>query len=224
MGELYVVATPIGNLKDITLRALEVLKEVDYILAEDTRKTKILLDFYNIKTPLISYFQHSKREKKDLILNLLRKGKKLALVSEAGTPGILDPGGELIKEILEKLGEDVKIIPVPGPCALTTALSVAGLPVHKFAFFGFLPKKKRRKKTLKEIVDFSYPVVFYESSYRILKTLKELQEMKKDDFYLIVFKELTKKFEKIYRGKISEIIEKIEKDKIKGEFVVLLYH
>ena len=224
MGELYVVATPIGNLKDITLRALEVLGEVDYILAEDTRKTKILLDFYNIKTPLISYFQYSKRGKKDLILNFLREGKKLALVSEAGTPGILDPGGELIKEILEKLGEDVKIIPVPGPCALITALSVAAFPVHKFAFFGFLPKKKKRKKTLKEIVEFPYPVGFYESSYRILKTLKEIQEIKKDDFYLILFKELTKKFERVYRGKISEIIEKIEKDKIKGEFIVLLYH
>jgi len=224
MGELYVVATPIGNLKDITLRALEVLKEVDYILAEDTRRTKILLDFYHIKTPLISYFQHSKKRKTELILNFLKEGKKLALVSEGGTPGILDPGGELIKEILEKLSPGVKIVPVPGPCALTTALSVAGFSVHKFVFFGFLPKKKRRKKILREIVDSHYPVLFYESPYRILKTLKEIKEIVKGDINLILFKELTKKFETIYRGRINEIIEQIKKDKIKGEFVVLLYH
>mgnify|MGYP000184240517 CR=1 FL=1 len=179
MGELYVVATPIGNLEDITLRALRILKEVDYILAEDTRRTKILLDFYNIKTPLISYFQHSKKKKIDLILNFLKEGKKLALVSESGTPGILDPGGELISKILEELKDDVKIIPVPGPCALCAALSVAGFPVHKFIFFGFLPKKKKRKRILKEILNSPYPVLFYEAPYRLLKTLKEIKEMTK---------------------------------------------
>jgi 16S rRNA (cytidine1402-2'-O)-methyltransferase len=221
MANLYIVATPIGNLEDITLRALEVLKKVDLILCEDTRVTKKLLDRYQIKKPLLSYHQHSKIQKIDYIISLLKERKNLALVSDAGTPGISDPGGKLVNEVMKWLSDQVKIVPIPGPSALTCAVSISGFPMDKFLFFGFLPKKKKRKKILKEIANFNYPVIFYESPYRILKTLEELKEINRE-LKIVVVKELTKKFETIYRGKIEEVIEKIEKDKLKGEFVVII--
>jgi len=225
MAKLYIVATPIGNLKDITLRAIEILKEVDFILAEDTRKTKILLDHYQIEKPLISYHQHSKLEKIDQIIDLLKEGKNLALVSEAGTPGISDPGNKLIEKVIESLGNKVKIIPIPGPSALTCAASISGFPMDKFLFLGFLPSKRKRKKIFEEIVKSRYPVILYESPYRILKTLKELHEAKiklNTELNIVVCRELTKKFETIYRGKIEEVAEKIKNDKIKGEFVIVI--
>jgi 16S rRNA (cytidine1402-2'-O)-methyltransferase len=225
MSRLYIVATPIGNLKDITLRAIEILKEVDFVLAEDTRKTKILLDHYQIEKPLISYHQHSKLEKIDQIINLLKEGKNLALVSEAGTPGISDPGNKLIEKVIESLGNKVKIIPIPGPSALTCAASISGFPMDKFLFLGFLPSKRKRKKFFEKIIKSRYPVILYESPYRILKTLKELHEAKiklNTELNIVVCRELTKKFETIYRGKIKEVVEKIKNDKIKGEFVIII--
>jgi 16S rRNA (cytidine1402-2'-O)-methyltransferase len=224
MATLFVVATPIGNLEDISLRALRILKEVDLILCEDTRVTKKLLDRYQIKKPLLSYHQHSKLQKIDYIISLLKEEKNLALVSDSGTPGISDPGNKLVEEVINRLGEKVKIIPIPGPSALTCAASVSGFPMDKFLFLGFLPKKKKRKEILKEILDSKYPIIFYESPYRILKTLKEL-DLEARAYNLepevVVCRELTKKFETIYRGKLKKVIEEIEKGVIKGEFVVI---
>jgi 16S rRNA (cytidine1402-2'-O)-methyltransferase len=225
MANLYIVATPIGNLEDISLRALRILKEVDLILCEDTRVTKKLLDRYQIKKPLLSYHQHSKLQKVDYIISLLKEGKNLALVSDSGTPGVSDPGNKLVNEVVKWLSDRVKIIPIPGPSALTCAASVSGFPMDKFLFLGFLPKKKKRKEILKEILESKYPVIFYESPYRILRTLKELRDAMNNEQRvannILVARELTKKFETIYRGKIDEIIEKIEKNTIKGEFVVI---
>jgi 16S rRNA (cytidine1402-2'-O)-methyltransferase len=221
MATLFIVATPIGNLEDISLRALRILKEVDLILCEDTRVTKKLLDRYQIKKPLVSYHQHSKLQRIDYIISLLKEGKNLALVSDSGTPGVSDPGNKLVNEVVNQLIDRVKIVPIPGPSALTCAASVSGFPMEKFLFLGFLPKKKKRKEILKEIVESKYPVIFYESPYRIIKTLKELGGMNKE-LEIVVAKELTKKFETIYRGKIEKVLEKMLKDKIKGEFVVIV--
>jgi len=229
MAFLYIVATPIGNLEDITLRALRILKEVDLILAEDTRVTKKLLNFYKIKTQVISYHQHSSAKRIQEIINLLKEEKNIALVSDAGTPGISDPGSKLIKKVIEELGFKVKIVPIPGPSALICAASVSGFPMSKFVFLGFPPTKKKRKNFFEKVISSKYPVIFYESPYRILNTLKELNQsyhLKRDNVnevdQVVVCKELTKKFEKIYRGKIEEVIEEIKKDKIKGEFVVIV--
>lgn len=227
MSFLYIVATPIGNLKDITLRAIEILKEVDFILCEDTRTTKKLLNYYQIRKPLISYHQHSKLKKIEEIVKLLKEGKNLALVSEAGTPGISDPGNKLIKLLITNYQLPINIVPIPGPSAITTALSISGLPTDKFVFLGFPPKKRKRKKFFEEVIKAKYPVVFYESPYRIIKSLYNLRETEaKEETKLtrniVVCRELTKKFEKIYRGTIEEVIEKIKNDKIKGEFVIVV--
>ena len=210
MSTLYIVATPIGNLKDITLRALHVLEEVDLILCEDTRVTKKLLSRYNIKTPTQSYHQHSKITKINYIIDLLRHGKNLALVSDSGSPGISDPGNKLI----EKIKDIVEIIPVPGPNAAITVASISGFPMDKFVFLGFPPHKKGRNKFFKEVAEYKYPVIIYESPYRIIKTLNELK-----DFDVVVGRELTKKFETVYRGKAKDIVKQI---KPKGEFVIVV--
>jgi 16S rRNA (cytidine1402-2'-O)-methyltransferase len=183
--------------------------------------TRKLLNRYDINTPTISYHQHSKIKKIDYILKLLTQGKSLAMVSDAGTPGISDPGNKLIQEITESLADEIKIIPIPGPSAVTTIASVAGLSMDKFLFLGFPPKKRKRKKFFQEVISSKYPVIIYESCHRILKTLKELQELN-DNLQLVVGRELTKKFETIYRGKIDKVVEKIEKDKVKGEFVIIV--
>jgi len=221
MVTLYIIGTPIGNLKDITLRALEVLKEVDLILCEDTRVTKKLLEHCQIKKPLLSYHQHSKLKKVNYILELLKQGKNLALVSDAGTPGISDPGNLLVYEAIERLREKVEIIPIPGPSAATAAASISGFPMDKFLFLGFPPAKRKRKKFFQEVIGSKYPVIFYESPYRIIKTLKELSSFISDR-EVVVCRELTKKFETIYRGEIEEVIKEIEKDIIKGEFVIIV--
>ena len=221
MVTLYIIGTPIGNLKDITLRALEVLKEVDLILCEDTRVTKKLLEHCQIKKPLLSYHQHSKLKKVNYILELLKQGKNLALVSDAGTPGISDPGNLLVYEAIERLREKVEIIPIPGPSAATAAASISGFPMDKFLFLGFPPTKRKRKKFFQEVIGSKYPVIFYESPYRIIKTLKELSSFISDR-EVVVCRELTKKFETIYRGEIEEVIKEIEKDIIKGEFVIIV--
>lgn len=220
MSKIFIIATPIGNLDDFSFRALRILKGVDFILCEDTRVTKKLLNRYGIKTPTISYHQHSKLRKINYILKLLEEGKDLALVSDAGTPGISDPGNKLIEQIVERC-EQVETIPIPGPCAITTLASVAGLSMDKFLFLGFPPHKKKRKKFFQQVIDSQYPVVIYESCHRILKTLKELQELN-NDLQLVVGRELTKKFETIYRGRIEKVIERVQKDKVKGEFVVVI--
>ena len=221
MPTLYIVATPIGNLEDASKRALRILSEVDLILCEDTRVTKKLLDHYQIKTPTLSYHQHSQLKKVDYILNLLKQNKNLALVSDAGTPGISDPGNKLISSIITSPGLAVKIVPIPGPSAVTAAASISGFPMDKFIFMGFPPTKRKRKKFFEEIINSKYPAIFYESPYRIIKTLKELGMMNKE-LRIVVARELTKKFETVYRGEIDEVIKKIEKDKTKGEFVVVV--
>ncbi|MBU0572397.1 16S rRNA (cytidine(1402)-2'-O)-methyltransferase [Patescibacteria group bacterium] len=218
-GTLYIVATPIGNLKDITLRALEILKESDCILAEDTRVTKKLLMYYDIQIHVLSYHQHSQEQKRNEILRLLIEGKNLALVTDAGTPGISDPGNELIAFLLEK-EPDIKIVPVPGPSALITALSVSGFRADKFVFLGFLPKK-RRSKLFSWLSEGKYTFCFYESPKRILKTLEVLKE-EFTDRRVFVARELTKIHESLYRGEISEVIEKLQKDPAKGEIVVVV--
>lgn len=219
MAILYIVGTPIGNLKDISFRALEILKSVDLILCEDTRQTSKLLNHYQIQTRTISYHQHSKISKVEYIFDLLSLGKTLALVSDAGTPGISDPGNKLIEEILLKLPE-TKIISIPGPSAVAAALSISGLPTDKFLFLGFPPMKKRRKVYFEAVVASQYPVVFYESPHRVIKSLEELQALK-PDLNIVVCRELTKKFETTYRGKVSEIIEILKKEGPLGEFVVV---
>jgi len=219
MGTLYIVATPIGNLKDITLRALEILKEVDVVLAEDTRVTKKLLSRYNIKTPLMSYHQHSKESVMEKVFQLLSGGKNLALVTDAGTPGISDPGNELIAFLLKR-NPEVKIVPIPGTSALTALASIAGILTGKFLFLGYPPHKKQRKKFFKEVVLSSHPVVFYESPHRIIKSLKELESLN-SNLFVVIGRELTKQFETIYRGNIVEVVKTLEKAKPRGEFVVL---
>jgi len=221
MSVLYIISTPIGNLEDITQRALRILREVDLILCEDTRVTKNLLEKFKINTPVISYHQHSQLNKINSILEELKKEKKIALVTDSGTPGISDPGNKLIMEIVKNLGEKIKIIPIPGPSALITAASISGFPMDKFSFMGFPPTKNKRKKFFEKIIKSEYPVIFYESSYRIIKSLSELQILN-TDLEMVVCRELTKKFETIYRGNVKEVIEKIKNDKIKGEFVVVI--
>ena len=218
---LYVIATPIGNLSDLSFRSLDVLKDVDLILCEDTRVTKKLLARYKIHRPTTSYHRHSKLTKNKYILEELKQGKNLALVSDAGTPNISDPGAKLIDYLIKEL-PSLKIIPIPGPSALITALSISGFSADKFIFYGFPPIKKKRKKFFQEIVDSKYMVVFYESPHRILKTLGELEVILDSQRKIVVCRELTKKFETIYRGNIKEIIEQINSDKIKGEFVVIV--
>ena len=224
MGILYVIATPIGNLEDISQRALETLKNVNLVLAEDTRVGRKLLNYYKINQKVISYHQHSKPARVREIISLLENGLKIALICDAGTPGISDPGNELIEKIIAELGDRVRIIPIPGPAALTAAASIAGFPMDKFLFLGFPPHKKKRNKFFKQVVDSEYPVIFYEAPYRIIKSLKELQTAVKNSrkkIELVVCRELTKKFETIYRGDIDKVIKEIEGDKIKGEFVII---
>ena len=216
---LYIVSTPIGNLKDKTFRAVEVLKEVDLIAAEDTRHTKILTQHYNISTSLTSYFEHNEIKKAEYLLGLLQEGKTVALVTDAGTPGISDPGYRIIKLAQEN---DIPITVVPGPTALIAALTLSGLPAHSFVFEGFLPvKSSGRRKLLEKLKGEERTIIFYESPYRVLKSLKDIEEVL-DDPKVVVVRELTKKFEEIRRGKSSELAEHFVKTPPKGEFVLLL--
>jgi 16S rRNA (cytidine1402-2'-O)-methyltransferase len=236
MAILYIIATPIGNLKDVTIRALEILKGVDLILCEDTRVTQKLLNHFDIKTKTLSYHQHSKLKKIRYILELLRDGRNLALTSDAGTPGISDPGNQLIQAITTQITPPesiIKIVPIPGPSAVTVAASISGFPMDKFLFLGFPPQKRKRKKFFGEVVNSKYPVILYESPYRILKSLRDLRETDaklntKQTRNIVVCRELTKKFETIYRGTIEEVIKQIENptagEKIKGEFVIIVKH
>jgi len=224
MADLFIVATPIGNLEDISLRALRILKEVDIILCEDTRVTRKLLLRYDIKTPVLSYHQHSQLKKINYIADLLKEGKDLALVSDSGTPGISDPGNKLI-DFLVKKDIDLTIIPIPGCSALVSAASISGFPMDRFTFLGFPPHKKKRNKFFEELLKIKHPVIFYESPHRIIKTLNEINDKSQEinlNPQVVVCRELTKKFETIYRGTIEEVIKKIKDDKIKGEFTVII--
>ncbi len=221
---LYIVATPIGNLKDITLRAIETLREVDFILSEDTRVTKRLLNHFEIQKATISFHEHSEEGKFDEIFAKLREGKKLALVTDAGTPAISDPGAYLVRRVREVLPE-LKIVTIPGPSALAAAVSLAGLVSKEFTFLAFPPHKKGRKTFFEDVAKIAEtrPVVFYESTHRILKALESLVTVCPDR-RVIVAKELTKMFEETVLGTPAEIIAffNTHPDKVRGEFVVVV--
>lgn len=221
MAILYIVATPIGNLEDVSKRALRVLAGADLVLAEDTRITKRLLEYYHIKTALLSYHQHSQFQKTDYILKLLKEGKNLALVSDAGTPGVADPGNELVKKAVDFLGGQIQVVPIPGSSALIAAASISGFPTDRFLFLGFPPAKKKRKKFFTAVSKSEYPVILYESTHRILKTLRELK-LSVQDRRVVVCQELTKKFERTYRGTVVQVMEKMENQDLRGEFVVVV--
>lgn len=221
MGILYIVATPIGNLGDITLRALEILKSVDCIACEDTRVTSKLLSHYSIKKPLISYHQHSELKKIDFIVDKLKEGSNIALVTDAGTPGISDPGNILVAEAVK---DNIEIHPIPGSSALASIISIAGIDLQKFLFLGFPPHKKGRETFFKEVISFKYPVIYYESPHRFIKNL-ELLKLLECSKRIIIGREITKIFEEVQRGNVEEILSYYQenKDKIKGEFVVIVY-
>ena len=216
-GKLYLVATPIGNLEDITLRALKILKEVDIIAAEDTRQTLKLLNHYEISKPLISYYRHNEDIKSEILISKLLDGKNIAIVTDAGTPGISDPGEEIVKEAIKN---NIEIIPIPGACALITGLIASGLNTKEFVFYGFLPmNKKNRKIKLDEISKENKTVILYEAPHKIENTLTDLLNYL-GDVDCVIARELTKIHEEISRGKISEMIEKYKEPK--GEFIILL--
>lgn len=216
---LYIVSTPIGNLEDITLRALETLKKVDLIVAEDTRHSGILLKKYEIDKPCVSFHSHSGQAKVDKIVDELVSGKEVALISDAGTPGISDPAYVLIQAALEA---NIEIIPVPGPAAFLTALTASGLPTNQFVYLGFLPLKKGRQTLLTSLQEEKRTVVFYESPHRIIKTLNQLEEYFGPDRRIAIGRELTKIHEEFIRGSIAEVKKTFESRKPKGEFVVVL--
>ena len=216
-GNLYIVATPIGNLSDITFRAIEVLKSVDLILTEDTRRALKLLNHYNIKKPIESFFVGNEKFKSERIINMLENNKNIALISESGTPCISDPGNYLVNECHKK---GITVIPIPGPSAFVTALSVSGIANIPTLFLGFLPKtKQKQNKIMKKIKEFDYNIIFYESPHRLLKTLNLLKE-NFGNIKIFLFKELTKKFESIIIDNIDNIFNKFD-DKVKGEYVIL---
>lgn len=217
-GILYVVATPIGNLEDITLRALRVLKEVDFIAVEDTRHSKKLLSYYNISKPLVSYWSEKEKIRSKEIIEQIKAGQTCALITDAGTPGISDPGYFLIKRAIE---EDIAVIAIPGPSAVISALSVSGLPTDEFVFLGFLPSKSTgRLKKLKELAVETRTMIFYEAPHRLLNTLNDIKEVF-GDRQVVVVKELTKLYEEIFRGKVSDILNILENKTIAGEFIIL---
>jgi 16S rRNA (cytidine1402-2'-O)-methyltransferase len=219
IGTLYIVATPIGNLEDITLRALRILREVDLIAAEDTRHSRKLLTHFGISQQLTSYFDHNKNIKGALILDKLRDGMSVALISDAGTPCISDPGYQLVRDAVNS---GITVIPIPGPCAAVAALSASGLPTDSFTFEGFLPNRsgKRREKLLK-LKDESRVLIFYEAPTRIVASLGDILETM-GDREVVVAREVTKVYEEFLRGRISHVLERLSERKIKGEIVLML--
>lgn len=212
---LFIVATPIGNLGDCSQRMLETLKSVDLIACEDTRVTGKLLSHFGIKTRTISFHQHSNQSKMQELIDILKSGSSVALVTDAGTPGISDPGGKLVETAIK---EGINVIPIPGPSAIITALSASGFPTDRFCFLGFPPNKKGRLTYFKNLSDVEDTVAFYESTHRIEKTLEQVPQDRK----MIVGRELTKMHEHIYRGTAQEILSQLAKTSTKGEFVVVL--
>ena len=217
IGKLYIVATPIGNLEDITLRTLKVLNEVDLIAAEDTRQTLKLLNHYEINKPLISYHRHNEETKSEILIEKLRNGENIALVSDAGTPGICDPGEEVIKKAIE---DNIEVIPIPGACAMINALIVSGISTKEFEFLGFLPlNKKLRRQKLKEIENSSKTIIIYEAPHKMKTTLGDLKEILKDR-KIVLARELTKIHEEFIRKSIDELLSEI--DTIKGEMILII--
>jgi 16S rRNA (cytidine1402-2'-O)-methyltransferase len=217
-GTLFLVATPIGNLEDITYRAVKVLNSVDLIAAEDTRKTKILLDHYNINKPMTSYYSYNEKARSPQLIEKLLAGQSIALVSDAGTPGISDPAFHIVQQALEN---GILIIPIPGPTAFISGLIVSGLPTDRFVFEGFLPLKKGRKTKFESLKLESRTIILYESPHRIRKTLTEIQNYF-GNRNVVVARELTKKFEEIVRGSIQFVQSELEKKEPRGEYVVLI--
>src|SRR5882672_1435174 len=218
-GTLYLVATPIGNLEDITLRALRTLRECDVVAAEDTRRTGLLLKHFGISRPLLSYFQFNEARRSEEIIERLRRGEKVALVTDAGSPGISDPGERVVRAAL---AAGFRVESVPGSCALVAALTASGLPTDEFHFIGFLPHKSgQRRNRLEALKEFAGTLVLYESPYRIEKLLTELAEVFPER-QIVLARELTKKFEEFVRGTPPDLLEVLKKRTLKGEFVVLV--
>lgn len=216
-GKLFIVPTPVGNLKDITYRAVEILQNVDFIAAEDTRTSKILLNHYNISTQMISYHKFNEKKRSSELINLMIEGKNIAVISDAGTPGISDPSQIIIKEAINN---QIQVIPLPGATAFVPALIASGLSTDNFIFIGFLPDKLKNKNTLfSQLEDVTASLIFYESPHRILNTLKFLKD-KLGDRNASIARELTKIYETFYRGKLSELIE--SEIVVKGEFVIVV--
>lgn len=224
MGTLFVVATPIGNLSDITYRAVETLKEVDHIFCENTLRAKRLLTNYDINTSLSSYTSWSGSFKINKAINMLKDGKSIALISDAGTPCISDPGVKLVRAVYEEFGSDADVKTIPGASAVIAALSASGAPASSFEFLGFLPKKHGRGKLLDKIGGSSHTVALYESPHRLLKTLKELSERLASEREVIVARELTKIYESFTKGTVSEVLEHFENNQqeIKGECIIIV--
>lgn len=220
MAILYLVATPIGNLNDFSQRAIDTLRTVDYIACEDTRTSSVLLQHFQIEKPTFSFHQHNEHKKVEHLIDLLNQQKNIALISDAGMPGISDPGFLAVRAAHQN-GHDV--CPIPGPSALTSAIAVSGLPSDRFLFEGFLPQKKGRQTKIQEIAAAEITTVVYESPYRVVKLLKSLNEFCEGTRWICIARELTKKFEEIDRGQLSEIAERwSSKSSIKGEFVVII--
>jgi 16S rRNA (cytidine1402-2'-O)-methyltransferase len=218
VGTLYIVATPIGNLEDITYRAVQILAAVDLIAAEDTRVTKVLLDRYGISKPMISYFARNEKYRAQQLIERLLGGESVALVSDAGMPGISDPAHEIVREAIEHA---VPLVPIPGPTAFVSALVISGFQTHSFVFEGFLPQKKGRKTKLETLSKESRTIVLYESPHRIQRTLRDLQ-----NFFpgrsMVVARELTKKFEEIVRGPIERVAKELSSKSPRGEYVLVI--
>ena len=219
-GTLYVVPTPIGNLEDITLRAIRILQEVDTVVCEDTRQTVKLLSHLKISKPLISFYTQNQLKRIPQIISLLQQGKNIALVSDCGTPAISDPGYYLIKEALNR---NINVVPMPGACALITALVGSGLATDSFVFLGFLKKKTgKMRKELELVKQIEKTIIFYESPHRLLKTLEICREVFGENTNIVLARELTKKFEEFIRGTIKDILENLKNRQILGEFIVLV--
>ena len=219
MSKLFIVPTPIGNLKDITIRAIDTLQAVDIIYAEDTRTSLKLLNHYEISTPMQSFHMHNEHAKINNIVSSFKQGKTAAIISDAGTPGISDPGFSLVRACIES---DIEVECLPGATALIPALINSGFPCEKFSFEGFLPAKKGRTKRLKEIVTQEKTMIFYESPHRLIKTLKDFSEYFTGENQVSVSREISKKFDETIRGTLLQVIDHFEKNKPKGEFVIVL--
>lgn len=218
-GTLYLVSTPIGNLEDITIRAIRILKEVDLIAAEDTRITRRLLTHYEIKTPVTSYFEGNQHTKSEKLIARLKTGESIALVSDAGTPTISDPGYPLLRDCIKS---EISIVPVPGASALLAAASVSGLPLHNFTFVGFLsPKSGKRKRQLTQLADDERTIILFESPYRIVRLLEDVLEVMGEP-EIVIARELTKRFEEIFRGNTSQALEKFQTTDPRGEFTIII--
>ena len=217
-GSIYIVSTPIGNLADISLRAIDILKTVDLIACEDTRQTSKILNHYKIKNKMTPYHDHNKEYKTSSLIDLIKKGNSIALVSDAGTPGISDPGFYLIREAIKN---DINISPIPGPSALTAAILASGMEIDRFLFEGYLPRKKGRLKRLKELAAYKVTIVIFEGPHRVLKTLRDLRDTL-GDRKAAIGRELTKVHEEFIRGNLSDLIANFSERKPKGEFVILI--